>query len=78
MQHTPFNAEKCLEVLILNQKVGGSIPPLSTKHLEPGLAPGFFTPAKGRHWRGFAEVRISLIADIHRHWSPTVGRFPVE
>ena len=48
--------EKCVEVQIRNQKVGGSIPPVSTKtskRKSPDLFRVFFGP-QGQYWRGFA------------------------
>ena len=40
---------------VRNAEVVSSILILSTTNLKPGLAPGFFTPAKGQQRWGFAD-----------------------
>ena len=39
---------------VRNVEASGSIPLTSTSTSKPGHAPGFFMPAKGQQWRGFA------------------------
>jgi hypothetical protein len=52
---------------VRNVEASGSIPLTSTTIPKPGHAPGFFTPAKGQQWRGFAGG-----AKFDDHWQALI------